>query len=144
MSHFDGSFDRLDLHILLVKFTRLLPDRPLVTVDQLMCLLLLLVVRLTFPARRWVSSVRCQTVRLLGGCQRILNLSRVEHLCVIRGVLDRFTLRKSGTVHVFKKFVLLDELVFEDLQLCVDFAVLVAEAVDLDLCVHVLLVEVLA
>ena len=52
-------------------------------------------------------------------------------------------LSECSTIHVFKEFILLNELVFKHDQLSVDFAILVPERVDLHLGLHVLFVQIL-
>ena len=47
-------------------------------------------------------------------------------------------------VHVFEKLVLLGQLIFKHQHLRVDFAVLVPQGIDLDLSLHILLVEIFA
>ena len=65
----------------------------------------------------------------------------MEHLLLLRALsAHRLCLRESCSIHVFEKLVLLSELVFKDLQLRAYLSVLISEAVDLNLCVHVLLI----
>jgi len=79
-----------------------------------------------------------------------MEISRVDYLLMRLDPLVLITnphrlshLSESCTIHVFKEFVLLDELVFKHDQLGVDFAVLVPQRVDLHLGLHVLFVQIL-
>ena len=51
---------------------------------------------------------------------------------------------EGDAVHVLKKFVFLDKLVFEHLELHIDLLILILEAINLDLRQHILLIEVFA
>lgn len=57
---------------------------------------------------------------------------------------DSLALGKGCSVHILEQLVFLNELVLQHRKLSVDLAVLVLEAVDLNLCVHVLLIKIFA
>lgn len=79
-----------------------------------------------------------------------MEISRVDYLLMWLDPLVMITnprwlsnLSECSTIHVFKEFILLNELVFKHDQLSVDFAILVPERVDLHLGLHVLFVQIL-
>ena len=94
-------------------------------------------VELIWGFLRWAhTSEQCRVSELL-------LLDRVEDLLLLRAVsADRLSLGEGCSVHVLEELVFLSKLVFEDLQLGADLAVLISEAVNLHLGVHVLLVKV--
>lgn len=52
-------------------------------------------------------------------------------------------LREGSFVHIFEKLIFLHELVFEDLELRIDLPILIRQAIDMNLRVHILLVQIL-
>ena len=95
-------------------------------------------VELIWGFLRWAHA--CEQCRV----SELLLLDRVEDLLLLLRAVsaDRLSLGEGCSVHVLEELVFLSKLVFEDLQLGADLAVLISEAVDLHLGVHVLLVEV--
>lgn len=95
-------------------------------------------VELIWGFLRWAhTSEQCRVSELL-------LLDRVEDLLLLLRAVsaDRLSLGEGCSVHVLEELVFLSKLVFEDLQLGADLAVLISEAVNLHLGVHVLLVKV--
>ena len=134
LSHLDASLDLVHLKLTFVKLATLLSNRTLVAVDELLSLLMCLIGHISWS---------CSASRHLSHTHLLRLNRRMEHLLLLLVVRGKgIALRESSPVHVFEKFVFLNELVFQHVQLCVYLSVLVFEAIDLNLGVNVLLVEI--
>ena len=139
LSHLDGAFNLIDLKITLVQLSAHLPHGSLVAIDELLSLVMLLL-RGGAPVHRLHLVVGIE--RVYEGGQR--RLTRMESVGLGQSRRNLTVLGEGDSVHVLEELVLLDELVLQHLQLRVDLPILILQAVDLNLRVHIFLVEVLS
>ena len=139
LCHLDGAFNLIDLKITPVQLSAHLPHGSLVAIDELLSLVMLLL--------RGGAAV--QGLHLVVGIELVYEggqrrLTRMESVGLWQSCRELTVLGKGDSVHILEELVLLDELVLEHLQLRIDLPILILQAIDLNLRVHILLVKVLS